>query len=594
MDFYKMITEEGIKKYAYVMLLIINETYLPGSLVLAESLRNIGTLADLIIMVDNNITNDTKELLKKFYDKIIDIDTIKINNEDLVQQYIITKIEGLKLNYEKIALIDIDAIILDNPNNIFSYDTPACIYSDNKYNSGLILLKPDNDDYKNLKELSRNIPKDIEKPIIYLLEEYYKKLYNINDKYLQSNSCTNCWGIQYNVNKPFILKNSIPLEVSVKWEHYKMWFMYFRNMINKYPELNNYENLKETINISKYYLSSLSRFRLKEHKKKKKSLTKQIKELYNIKINKNLDYYHLNIAKEYDNNEINYLLTDYNINNFIEYLKKKTNILDNYNFPYIEKNKINKIFDIIDSSYILDYILTEYVRLFKNVFILLMVNEIDDNFILNKELKENLIFKKEIQLSGMVLKNILFNVYQNNVYDERIQLLTQYNEYTIYKINILIYQTIYPLNFDNSSKKIFIFNDTNSKIRLSSVFFNTNTLSRFTNDKINIIKNNKINRDKLKKILYFQTIKKWIYNNYNGNEINNLIIIKYKPLTILDTNEHKKNIIKNLLYKKIDLIDLIFYYNKNNKDNTELKEIVYNINNPKFYWEFEGIKILNN
>ena len=39
MNFDSMINKDGTKKYAYIMLLMISDTYVPASIVLAESLK---------------------------------------------------------------------------------------------------------------------------------------------------------------------------------------------------------------------------------------------------------------------------------------------------------------------------------------------------------------------------------------------------------------------------------------------------------------------------------------------------------------------------------------------------------------------------
>ena len=65
MNFDSMINKDGTKKYAYIMLLMIGDEYVPASIVLAESLKKIGCLADLVIMVDEQIlNNELAELLK--------------------------------------------------------------------------------------------------------------------------------------------------------------------------------------------------------------------------------------------------------------------------------------------------------------------------------------------------------------------------------------------------------------------------------------------------------------------------------------------------------------------------------------------------
>lgn len=590
-----MIDINGKKLYAYVMMLILNETYVPAALILAESLKNSGCLADLVILIDEHITDKVEDLLKRFYDQVIRLeksDLIKSNNIDPVQKYIGTKLFALKLNYIKVALIDVDSIIFENSNNIFDYDVPACVYSNslNKYNTGLMLLEPNLNDYKNIVKEFQSTPFDELKPLLYTIEKYYSKLYKIDEAYLKSNSAVDAYGIQFNVNKPFIIKNKISLEERATWEHFKLWYLYFRNMITKYPDLKEYDCLKEPLTISKYFLNELGRFTLKNRHINKKRIKEQVQELYGVNDN-NSEYYHLNISKEYDSDDITYLLNDFTISGFVQYIKNKTNLLNTY--LTVDINTIQQVIKLIEPKYILDYILTEYIRIMNNVFVIIFVRDVQEEFELSSDLYDNLIYKKSFIVVGLVLKNILFNLNQNMLYDERVKILSMYSDHSTYEINLLIYQTETYMNFLVNNKKIFIFNDVNSKIRLSSIFFNSNTLSRYKTDKIKLIKNDKINRKSLNKLLNFQTIKKWIYNNYSGEQINNLIVIRYKPFTILDNNKYTIDNIKKIKYKKIKIIKIVIL-NKGGSYKEKYKNYLTDMYNPKKYWDFEGIKISTN
>jgi len=592
-----MIDKDGNKLYAFVMLLMINELYVSASIILAESIKNSGCVADLVILIDNSISEKVEQMLKKFYDKVIRLnesDIIKSDNDNQVQKYIGTKLYALKLNYKKVAIIDVDSIIFDKSNEIFNYNVPACVYSNttSKYNTGLILLEPKETDYINLKNIFESSPKSESKPLLYSIIKYYDNLYKIDEKYLKSNSSVDAYGIQYNVSKPFIIKNKISLDERATWEYFKLWYLYFRNIITKYPELKEYDCLKEPLFISKYFLNELGRYTLKYRHTNKKRMKEQVKEIYG-KTESNPEYYHLNISKEYDSDDITYLLNNFTIDSFIQYIKNKTNLLDKY--LMIDIKTIQQIIKLIEPQYILEYILTEYIRTMNNVFIILFVRDVnvEEEFELTSDLKENLIYKKSFIMAGLVLKNILFNVHQNMLYDERVKLLSMYSDYSTYEANLLVYQTESHMNLSYQKHKIFIFNDVNSKIRLSSIFFNSNTLSRYNNDKIKLINNDKIDRKSLIKLLNFQTIKKWLYNNYSGDQLNNIIVIKYKKFTILDNNDYNLNDIKRIKDRKIDLIDVVFSKEDNTKKLTNYKKIISHMYNPKKYWELEGIKIYN-
>lgn len=597
MDIESMINKDGTKKYAYVMLLMIDEKYVPASIVLAESLKKIGCLADLVVMIDENINDKTVDLLKMFYDKIVKVEKIFSQSPDPIQKYLITKIQGLKLTeYEKIALIDVDSIILSHPNKIFTYQPPSGQYISNILSTGIILLKPSITDFDKLLIKSKEISKEITKPLVYLLQEFYKDFNQIDPLILKSNDYDyeDTYGIQYNKNKPFILKSSIPIETRSKWKHFRLWFMYFRNILNDYPDIVNYRCLDEVIDLLKYYLAPLSRFMVEERHKKQKIKKEQIKELYGLSPEKNLDYYHLDLSREYHSDDLVYLINDYSIGAFIEYLKNKTNILTDMKLTSVIN--INDILKQVDSTVILDYLLSEYIKIFPNVYIILLVNESSEpKTKLTKQLKQNLFFKKEFNFMGLVLKSILFNVYQENVYQERLYELGIFADYETYRVQLLFYQSIHPLNLSlpNDNRKIFIFDDTNSKVRLGSIFLNRNTLNRYQKEKIKLVSNNQIKRKELKSILNFQSIKKWLYNNYSGNQLDNCVIIKSKPLTILDLNFYTKSEGKKLLEKEIELFKLINSssksYLKSKKKFDLIKEKLLDPNN---YWIYEGIKVL--
>ena len=113
------------------------------------------------------------------------------------------------------------------------------------------------------------------------------------------------------------------------------------------------------------------------------------------------------------------------------------------------------------------------------------------------------------------------------------------------------------------------------------------------------------------KILYLQTLKKWVYNNYLGNHIENLIVLvsSKNKFIIIDNNQHKLVDVNKIRKNKIFIIDIIFskflesiemLTDKNlentdkNLENTDknLENIDLNkIFDPNNYFEFEGLKI---
>jgi hypothetical protein len=581
------INDNGDKKYAFVTLMIDNIDYISGAIVLSYSLRKVGTLCDLIILINDNINEKDYNLLTNFYDVIIKIKPKKIKHENKIQQIILNKLEGLKLiNYEKICLIDIDSLILYNIDNLFNKETPSCINTNNELNTGLILLKPDLKIYDKINNLLLNesfliLLKNSKKPLIIILKKLYHKIYEIEKKYLNINDYKNSYGIQYSKDKPFIIKSSDSLEARSRLDINKIWYYYFLRILNKYPEFREIESLKQVLEISKYFLEQNSRS-MKKYKDLNKKKKKIIKNLYNIdNEDENNEYYHLDISKEYNTENLNFVDDLFILNNFTTYLIDKGLIKDN-----IKINNINNLVTIIKDENIIDYILNYYIKIKDNIIIGIIIdkNEItDDNFF-----KKNLIYIKKVKLVGISLKNILFNIDQNKTYQQKIIELSKYNDYETYFVNIYIFKVISSINFyDNQKNNSIIIYDKNTQIRVGSIFLNNNTLSRY-NNKIKLINNNKINRKNLLKLIKFQTIKKWIYNNYDGNNLNNIIFYKNdNKLLLIDNITKKKNDKDLLLSNKIKLFDIIFGINNTLK---KIIEITKNINNYKKYWELEGIK----
>lgn len=172
-------------KYAYVTVLYGNNSiYLTGALVLGYSLMKTRTPYDRIIMVTYDIRGEYRSYLKKIYTHIIEIGYIRANPNiflisDTRFKDVFTKLECLSLiQYDKIILLDLDMIVLRNIDHLFDLTPPAAclkkfyipygnlipknmICRGNKLvgsiNAGLMLLKPDIEELKNIKkDISEN------------------------------------------------------------------------------------------------------------------------------------------------------------------------------------------------------------------------------------------------------------------------------------------------------------------------------------------------------------------------------------------------------------------------------------------------------
>jgi len=125
-------------KYAYATLLMIGDSYLPGLLTLAYTIRKMGSKIDIIAIVTKDVSAQARNILKTIYTHIIEVPYIipikGIITDFLIKNYphyekTFTKINIFNLTqYEKILFLDADTIVLKNFDSLFNLETPAAIY----------------------------------------------------------------------------------------------------------------------------------------------------------------------------------------------------------------------------------------------------------------------------------------------------------------------------------------------------------------------------------------------------------------------------------------------------------------------------------
>jgi len=609
------IEKSGKYKYAYVSIIINNDIYANPGIIFVESLKKIGCMCDIIALIDNQITEQTIILLKNFFNKIIKIDLIKINHINPVQKVILTKINVFKMiEYEKIFLIDVDTIIFTNIDKYFLQSEMTkgteTIYMPDLNNYGFILISPSINIYnkclKLISEYKNKPPKDFTKPFDYLMNNLYnskniKKL----DITISYDIYSNVDCIQYRKDKPFLMDSEFTIEERQRLNHFKVWFSYLTNIINKYPEIKKYSCINESLMISKYFLSSLSRFTIEFVKSNKNKKLQNVINIYGTNKYSNIDYYHLDLTKEYTNKFIKYDVDTFDIKSFLEYIDDKKKIfVDYYNFTSVKK----LILELEEKNQNLLYIfLNNYIKMFSPVFITMEIYS-EEKLIKTKvptDLKNNLIYKKRYNFKNILLKNIIFNLYQNLTYEQRIKYIEKNLNKSEYFIVLSIYETISPIiDYDyNSNLELFIFYEQSSKIRLSSIFFNQNTLNLYNLSSydlgIKIFNSNKKKNNmeliNIIQMIYLQTLKKFIFSVYTGDEIINLGIYleDYNKIIIIDNNKHLISKIKQINTNKIFFTTILFsnqsQYKNLLKEKNINPNIIYDINK---YWEFEGIKII--
>lgn len=123
-------------RYAYVTFLMRGDGYLPGALVLAHALR-MQTKYDLICLITGDVSSRARDALALVYDNVILIKEFRIKNNIRTgrsdRNILMTRFEALRLDYDKIIMLDADVLPISGYDQLFHLPTPAGIIMEHKH-----------------------------------------------------------------------------------------------------------------------------------------------------------------------------------------------------------------------------------------------------------------------------------------------------------------------------------------------------------------------------------------------------------------------------------------------------------------------------
>jgi len=131
-------------KYAITTLLFGGDSYLPGILLLASSIRKVMPKAyekhiTLCCMVTHDVSKEARSLISKIYDRVIDVEYLQIPpslikhnvpNTRNIYSKTFTKLHIFEMTeYDKILFLDADMLVLNKEIfSLFNLNTPASIF----------------------------------------------------------------------------------------------------------------------------------------------------------------------------------------------------------------------------------------------------------------------------------------------------------------------------------------------------------------------------------------------------------------------------------------------------------------------------------
>ena len=132
-------------KYAWVTLVMIGDTYVPGALVLAQSLLELNTRHDTVCMVTPDVSDLARKALALLYTKVVQVPFIACNKLPPFQTRKQQRLYGrwihnsfTRLNcldprvfgcYKKIVMLDCDMVFIRQMDHLFKMDAPALTFS---------------------------------------------------------------------------------------------------------------------------------------------------------------------------------------------------------------------------------------------------------------------------------------------------------------------------------------------------------------------------------------------------------------------------------------------------------------------------------
>ncbi|KAF6139015.1 hypothetical protein GIB67_010741 [Kingdonia uniflora] len=152
---------QAVKREAYVTVLHSSESYVCGAITLSQSLLQTGTKRDLVILLDNSISQRNRDALAAAGWKIRVIKRIRNPRAEKssYNEYNYSKFRLWQLtDYDKIIFIDSDIVVLKNLDILFHFPQMTATGNDGSiFNSGVMAIEPSNCTFKYLMKQRKHI-----------------------------------------------------------------------------------------------------------------------------------------------------------------------------------------------------------------------------------------------------------------------------------------------------------------------------------------------------------------------------------------------------------------------------------------------------
>lgn len=453
----KMIDKYGNSLYAYVVS-VFNDIDIAGAIVVAQSIRELGSLVDLVVFVTPNIGDIGKFLLGSYFTHIYVNDLVDKESDINFSRLVALNLD----NYDKIIMVEPNCIFLRYVDHLFTLSAPAgCIIEDresiitydehgnftlpndsqlNWYKKfceccghGKIIPKEKTDDLKNVimtgllvfkpnKEEFKNIMSELSNSKERLtFQEYITKRYSgvwtsIDPKFYGLMGYPHwkvLFGVHFEDDKPYVMDSKIPIRMRSQYPDFALWHQFYSDILDRNPVLRRNKILFQANEMHLYFQSSVAF--------QKRTIVK----FGDIK--QKTFYYHTNKDTIYLP-KLSPMWENIKAYNYFEPIKRLakyhgqksyyTKLIQNYDslFKHKTMKRLDEFEDMNLNVVDRDLIMLEYIKTRPSIFIITIYPKLSkkvsiDEIVNGINMYGNVYYVKTIPMSKNLLSNLLFWMY---------------------------------------------------------------------------------------------------------------------------------------------------------------------------------------
>ena len=224
---------------------VCSDNFIPGVVALYNSVRLSNCNNDFIVLVTDDVSQESRDILNKKNLKIVDADKIYYNGQHkdkILDRYgkvdqswkMFTKINIWKqVEYSKIIYLDADTLVLNNIDELFDVEELGAVIGGSvmlNYSgieAGVLVVKPDINTYNNIIDALKSDTYDIKMSDQSFLNDYFSKHGIINaipeiyNRMWKKNRNPGGASIfHFNGSKPWIDRSSIDKNTFDLWSYF--------------------------------------------------------------------------------------------------------------------------------------------------------------------------------------------------------------------------------------------------------------------------------------------------------------------------------------------------------------------------------------